>query len=833
MERRNPPQVSAGLHISLRDEDDLEEEEEEEEEYDNNESELVVVDDEWVPLQSHPAFSRRWRSTFTSPHSPFRQLPLNYMAWDSNSQHLYVWDPKKRHLFCLTLRFSGHSIEAASKSKILHASIDLGSMVRYISLNRTGDLLLLAGSQKLFVMYLHERSSIEDGSLVCRTITVGGSRIFVHGNSFTQILQASWHPCSDTHLGVLSSDSLFRLFDLSTDLEQPEQEFYLQAMQCSKNALLICLVAFSFGGEHLWDRFAIFFLFSDGSIYVLCPIVPFGSIYSLASIQEIYKDAHLFGLRSSNSKAVNNASLALNWLESTFPELANKSLEGGVVKAHPYVPIGTSLSLQGPLCRLCSETSDGVSEQNDAQQAGRGQALAFFCNTILKDTIIATAWSSGLLEIDALADELQPVWNYGSSPRLRVDDFGCVIGVAMICEQNLQQSDNGKIDQLIQAVDAAWMGYTPPLFRLAILDLSLMSNMLNESPLLLVSDPLILERIYYVHGGGVDSIILHFLPFSDQVARKDATAKAPTVTPIISTFSSETYTSSGFLGFVTLADAFGNSWILSCTYSFECFVIKVSGMDLVEPFLIEGERDLEFTDHKESSETGPLEIMSKELLKGPKDVPIPMVSASLRSLPADSIEGRAALHHYFKLFHEKYVEYAHKVYVSLKYHGAHLKKATDDQQARLKEVHQKLVTIEESHSRFKNQLKEAFETSRQLEVRLQRFRSLPGVMWKPLTNAEKEFKAEIERFTHQELDELRSSVEALEARLHRYLQPSQASMTYSPKQTAGRRKAHASNAQVLPLKTLVERLSQVSIENSKKVELIEGALQKREGQEQT
>lgn len=78
---------------------------------------------------------------------------------------------------------------------------------------------------------------------------------------------------------------------------------------------------------------------------------------------------------------------------------------------------------------------------------------------------------------------------------------------------------------------------------------------------------------------------------------------------------------------------------------------------------------------------------------------------------------------------------------------------------------------------------------------------------------------------------MRSSVEALEARLHRYLQPSQVNVANSPKQATGRRKIHVSNAQVLPLKTLVKRLTQVALENAKKVLLIEDALQKRMGQQ--
>ncbi|KAL8557127.1 hypothetical protein ACS0TY_004546 [Phlomoides rotata] len=34
---------------------------------------------------------------------------------------------------------------------------------------------------------------------------------------------------------------------------------------------------------------------------------------------------------------------------------------------------------------------------------------------------------------------------------------------------------------------------------------------------------------------------------------------------------------------------------------------------------------------------------------------------SLHSITADSIEGRSTLHQYFKMFHENYVEYAHKL----------------------------------------------------------------------------------------------------------------------------------------------------------------------------
>lgn len=75
----------------------------------------------------------------------------------------------------------------------------------------------------------------------------------------------------------------------------------------------------------------------------------FGSCYSWVSIEEIYKDAHMYGLKSSNPRAVANSSLAIAWLEATFPELANQAKESGsllALKARPHVPFDASLALQ-------------------------------------------------------------------------------------------------------------------------------------------------------------------------------------------------------------------------------------------------------------------------------------------------------------------------------------------------------------------------------------------------------------------------------------------------------------------------------------------------------
>lgn len=286
-----------------------------------------------------------------------------------------------------------------------------------------------------------------------------------------------------------------------------------------------------------------------------------------------------------------------------------------------------------------------------------GRAVSFLCNLVSKDTVLVTAWSGGQLQIDALADEIQPVWTVGNPPRLRVDSRENILGLAMICEPILGDLPIVKFDQPVD--HTLWLGHPPPLLRLAIVDLALPGKPESGSVITMFSDPLMLERIFALHDGGIDSIVLHFLPFTSQNSGKDETVKTPSVHPVLSTCQGETSSTSPLCGFVSLADSFGYSWIVGVSSTQECIVIEMKTWNLLLPFQIDTEKKpIDFEDRKEKDTPN---IISKELLSGPKVVILPQASPNLRSIPADSIEGRSTLHQYFKLFHENYVEYAHKV----------------------------------------------------------------------------------------------------------------------------------------------------------------------------
>ena len=291
-----------------------------------------------------------------------------------------------------------------------------------------------------------------------------------------------------------------------------------------------------------------------------------------------------------------------------------------------------------------------------------GRAVSFLYNLVSKDSILVTAWSGGQLQIDALADEIQPVWIVGSPPRVRVDSLDRILGLAMICESIPCELSVVKLDQ--PPDQTFWLGHPPPLLRLAIIDLALPRNMESGSLISLFVDPLIPERIYSLHDGGIDSIVLHFLPFTSEATGKNETMRTPSVHPVLSTCQAESSSSSPICGFVALSDSFGYSWIVAVTSSQECIVLEMKSLNLLIPVHVDIEKDISLEEPKQIDTPN---VISKELLSGPKVVFIPQTSPNLRSVAADSIEGRSTLHQYFKLFHENYVEYAHKVDPTLQF----------------------------------------------------------------------------------------------------------------------------------------------------------------------
>uniref|UniRef100_A0A3Q7IQH6 Uncharacterized protein n=1 Tax=Solanum lycopersicum TaxID=4081 RepID=A0A3Q7IQH6_SOLLC len=169
-----------------------------------------------------------------------------------------------------------------------------------------------------------------------------------------------------------------------------------------------------------------------------------------------------------------------------------------------------------------------------------------------------------------------------------------------------------------------------------------------------------------------------------------------------------------------------------------------------------------------------------------------------------------------------------QVYFEIRHHAPHVKKIIDDQCSRLCKAQQKILEVERKQEKIEDRVEHAVRFHSELEERLQSLRHLPAAHKTSLSKAEREFKSELDRFRGVELDALRSSIEAVNARLKRYTHSLQPSQSNEERQVSVRRKVRVQENEMSLLKASLEKLSVMNSENAKKVKVVESALKGRE-----
>ncbi|GAA5817570.1 hypothetical protein MFLAVUS_011118 [Mucor flavus] len=165
--------------------------------------------------------------------------------------------------------------------------------------NSNGRLLSVAGQSQLVIVCL-PRQGFSDVSLSrkkvdCRTLSIGTKYYSTYKN---EVIKVQWHPLSETrtHIVVLGSDNTLRMFDISKDIDEPEQEFDLSPVSTQKQVTNTRggfsfddddhdgeedAVTFSVGGtsqdQSGWEPFTIFYGLRNGHLYSICPVIPYKS----------------------------------------------------------------------------------------------------------------------------------------------------------------------------------------------------------------------------------------------------------------------------------------------------------------------------------------------------------------------------------------------------------------------------------------------------------------------------------------------------------------------------------------------------------------------------
>ncbi|KAJ8044244.1 Nuclear pore complex protein Nup88 [Holothuria leucospilota] len=159
--------------------------------------------------------------------------PKNLLA--IREGRLYVWDGESRLLTTNLHDFLSSDMTSAETDSLGDLTLFQTNLpeqsllctdtpffkVEHISFNTTGQQVLLWGKQGASVLFLPHRQGKHGsfqggkGRINCRTIPV--AERFFSTNPSVHLLQASWHPGSDSasHVVFLTSDNIIRIYDTS------------------------------------------------------------------------------------------------------------------------------------------------------------------------------------------------------------------------------------------------------------------------------------------------------------------------------------------------------------------------------------------------------------------------------------------------------------------------------------------------------------------------------------------------------------------------------------------------------------------------------------------
>ena len=240
-----------------------------------------------------------------------------------------------------------------------------------------------------------------------------------------QILDMMWHPDSEHHIGVLTSDSVIRIYNLN-EPALPEQIFELKR---GRIGLSIheddswnepVPISFRFGQGEGWNRFSIFVLMSNGDLRTLCPIAPFGVQYSSRFLKRLIGniprlEERLKLLSKENAETMNSRDEVEDdglddlreeegtWLSKAF-NLDSQDFSRPVLYSAPHGMGSRAPLLSNPIQIRSNKTEKDTSD--DAFPASG--FLTWQIGASLTGVVLAS--SGGTIRAGVITSQVEPQW---------------------------------------------------------------------------------------------------------------------------------------------------------------------------------------------------------------------------------------------------------------------------------------------------------------------------------------------------------------------------------------------------------------------------------------
>lgn len=317
--------------------------------------------------------------------------------------------------------------EGALSFKVLANEV-LDFTIQSIHVNPTGKLLVVVGVYEVVIVILPRRGYMKQvgKALPVKAVRIGTYYHAPHGTS--PIAQCKWHPygAGGVSLIVLTEDAVVREYDISHDVDEPQQTLAVLGQPTRTSTMLSAedddarvAVSCTFGEESSsWLLFTLLVLMRSGDVYLLCPFMP-----KRAALPRMHVEA----LAALEARKTPNTTLAARYLsdlvrqmqEETVPSLDDTSLDPMEQVTEGFVPVML------PACVPHRTASQGPCLLRPAPVELNEDVASVACDlTMTRITegqaaldVVLLATLEGSIQCALLATPIKPQWIMGRNDR--------------------------------------------------------------------------------------------------------------------------------------------------------------------------------------------------------------------------------------------------------------------------------------------------------------------------------------------------------------------------------------------------------------------------------
>ncbi|KIY49501.1 hypothetical protein FISHEDRAFT_65459 [Fistulina hepatica ATCC 64428] len=350
------------------------------------------IDEGWDSLlRNHPVFA-------STPRDPGTSLTPSTKAGQPTSQHdgstfgrRQVMALKGTDLFVAVGKdirvasLGDHRLSRnmATKSFKMLAVDKIDFPICSLSLNPSGKLLAVSGTFEVVIVILPRPgfTRMVPAVVQCKYVVAGD---FHHNTSSAAIAKVDWHPWGDggSTLLVLTVDGIIREYDVSVDVEEPQQTLSFVPQDDHRASFHADdpadreATSFTLGkGEADWGPLTVYALTRSGDIYSICPYLPVNACIPASYVHAL--QCFINAKQESLSQGTSNAGGSLSTIydfQSKYVDALMKQLPVGThlpditgnVRVHPPKTVRQTPACQGPFLLQPSPRTLSDGEATDA-----------------------------------------------------------------------------------------------------------------------------------------------------------------------------------------------------------------------------------------------------------------------------------------------------------------------------------------------------------------------------------------------------------------------------------------------------------------------------------